>query len=155
MQTPTFNTVEAVASRYPPNSAGFNDFFTDLEFACHAQMLAKTFKENAYRYVMSIPPATHELDQSYYFYIDNVTTPGDVDVQLARRFQAYLRDFVLWGDQDGQKDGNIRDGMWPEYDEGTIFNITKDGFEVAVDPWSKGGRCDFLQSIVDNPANGF
>jgi carboxylesterase type B len=165
MQTPTNNTINQVAAHYPEDptnpSTGFNAFTTDLGFACYSQVLSKTFKKKSYRYVMSIPPATHGLDQMYYFYIDNVTAPSSVNVLLARRFQQYLRQFIIYGDPNGPNEGEpstnggISAGTWPDYEQGKIFNITSNGFEVAIDPWSLGGTCEFIQRLVDDPANNF
>jgi carboxylesterase type B len=163
MQTPTNETVQEVAARYPEDLANpdqhFNDFGTDFGFACHSQVLSAAFKDNAYRYVMSISPATHQLDQWYYFYINNDTAPTTVEVDIARRFQAYLRDFIVGGDPNvpsqGPKPG-LSDGNWPVYgSNASIFNITSDGFMVSRDPPSFASNCEFIQGLIQDCTNGW
>jgi carboxylesterase type B len=183
MQTPTTKTIAEVAARYPEDpqnpASRFNNFATDVGFACYSQVLSKTFGENAYRYVMSLPPATHELDQQYYFYINEVATPGDIDVKIARQFQQYLRNFIVYGNPNGPVDshdkrgtrvtldsspqdtssehnkGGIGASYWPDYWNQKVFNITSNGFEATTDPWSLNGKCGFIQALIDDPANGF
>jgi len=164
MQTPTAQTIDAVAARYPTDPANpgqkFIDFGTDVGFACNSRTLSKTFGDKAYRYVMSVPPATHGMDQAYYFYVDNVTTPGVVDVGMARQFQRYLRRFIVDGDPNGAvgTSGPIWNshGDWPVYGgDAKIFNITAEGFQDATDYLSVGGRCAFIQDLIDDPANGW
>jgi carboxylesterase type B len=127
MQTPTSQTLSEVAARYPPSphdpGSPFNNFAIDIGFACYSRTLSKAWKENAYRYVMSLPPATHALAQGYYFYVDDILTPGQIDVNIARQFQRYLRNFILFGNPNDEMD-HPQDATWPNYDEVQIFNIT-------------------------------
>jgi carboxylesterase type B len=165
MKTPTKKVIDEIVARYPADptnpAAPFNNFGTDISFGCCSQKLSKTFQDKAYRYVMSIPPATHALDQDYYFYINNETTPVSIDVPLARRFQRYLRNFIVHGDPNGAnglREGtdDFVTGRWPKYgSEEMIFNITSKGFETVIDPWSLDDRCEFMQSLINDPANGF
>ena len=160
MQTPTSKTLSEVAARYPPNpqdpGSPFNNFATDIGFACYSRTLSKAWKENAYRYVMSLPPATHALDQGYYFYIDDILTPGQIDVHIARQFQRYLRNFILYGNPSGKcENDHPKDPIWPNYGEAYIFNITADGFVPTVDPLSLNDHCDFILDIIQDPSNGF
>jgi len=80
------------------------------------------------------------MDQAYYFYVDNVTAPGVVDVGMARQFQRYLRWFIVDGDPNGAvgtygPSGDSH-GDWPvSRGDAKIFNITADGFQVATDSW--------------------
>lgn len=160
IQTPTSKTLSEVAARYPANPSNpgspFNNFATDIGFACYSQTLSEAWKEDAYRYVMSIPPATHALDQAYYFFVDDVLTPGPVDVHIARQFQRYLPDFVLYGNPNGKcEDDHPQVPVWPNYGEAQIFNITCEGFVPTLDPWSLDDKCGFILDIIQDPANGF
>lgn len=105
MQTPTVHTIAEIAARYPEEPVNpeqrFNDFGTDVGFACHSRVLSKTFGNNAYRYVMSIPPATHGLDQMHYFYVGDGPESPPINVTIARQFQQYLRNFVVHGNPSG------------------------------------------------------
>ena len=61
-------TIELIQSlyEYPPDMPERLawDFTTDMVFACNAYNAAKAYSCDAQRYTMSIPPATHGLDQS-------------------------------------------------------------------------------------------
>ena len=64
-------TVERITAlyRYPPDhpeKLGWA-WATDVVFACNAHFTAKVYKNRAQRYVMSIPPASHGLDQGCMF----------------------------------------------------------------------------------------
>lgn len=161
MQTPTNKTLSEVAARYPPNpqhpGAPFNDFATDAGFACHSQPIANAWGENAYRYFMSTPPATHAVDQGYYFYVDEIQTPGqiNINIHLARQFQRYLKNFILYGTPNGNgKRGYNQTLPWPNYNDSQAVNITSDTFVPTVDPWSLDNRCQFIRDLLQDPANG-
>ena len=79
MRTPTDATVDKVKKTYPPiGQGGFDTFAKDAVFACHAQLTANAWRRNAYRYSMSIPPATHGQDQFYYLYLDSPFSPARI-----------------------------------------------------------------------------
>ncbi|EFQ98659.1 gut esterase 1 [Nannizzia gypsea CBS 118893] len=127
------------------------DWVTDITYACNAYHTAKAYASKAQRYVMSVPPAIHALDQSYYFYQDNTTTPV-ASVKLAREFQEHVRRFVTDG-KNNRKFPSLED--FPKYghDE-TIFNITLDGWKKEKDPWETSRRCQILRDILTDPKNG-
>jgi carboxylesterase type B len=65
MPTASNQTIAALQSQYdysnnPPKLAW--DWTTDVIFACNAYNLARAYANKAYRYIMSIPPATHAQD---------------------------------------------------------------------------------------------
>ena len=66
---------------------------------------------------MSIPPATHGLDQFYYLYVNRWWTPVQYPT-IAKKLQKYFRNFVF----DGAPGGGDDDGKdvtipvpWPLY----------------------------------------
>ncbi|OJD14759.1 hypothetical protein AJ78_04933 [Emergomyces pasteurianus Ep9510] len=127
------------------------DWTTDMSFACNAYFTAKAYKNKAQRYIMTVPPATHGLDQSYFFFHDNVTTPV-TDITLAREFQEYVRRFVT-GERNQEKFPDL--ARWPKYGPGeTSFNITLGGFEMQKDYWDINRRCQVLNDIFNDRNNG-
>ena len=61
----TINHIQSLYE-YPvdlPQKLAWN-WATDMTFACNAYHTAKAYENKAQRYVMSIPPATHGLDQN-------------------------------------------------------------------------------------------
>lgn len=160
MKTPSAETISQVEAMYP-NTTGdaFDIFSKDGDYACHAYQVAKTFGSNAYRYSMSISPATHGQDQFYYFFEDVPNTPVS-DKQIARRLQVYFRRFILQSSLGG---GECDDGgvlttpkHWPSYSSSQRWmNITEDGFELVVGEPDQSKRCDFLLDLIADPKNGF
>ncbi|EEQ28242.1 hypothetical protein McanMca71_005942 [Microsporum canis] len=148
-------TVQKIQSlySYPPDlpaKLGW-DWVTDISYACNAYYTAKAYAQKAQRYVMSVPPATHALDQSYYFYQDNTTTPV-TSVRLAREFQEHVRRFITDG-KNKKKFPSLED--FPTYGHSeTIFNITLDGWKKERDYWETNRRCQILQEIIADPKNG-
>jgi carboxylesterase type B len=153
------------------------DWATDMTFACNAYFTAKAYKNKARRYVMTIPPATHALDQSCmlapvsplprpvvlfvvrlvltisqkdFFFQNNITTPV-VDIALAKQFQEYVRRFVT-----GAKNLDFSGlAPWPKYGaREASFNVTLDGFEVEKDFWDVNRRCEVLNEIFSDRKNG-
>ncbi|KAK2871625.1 hypothetical protein FQN49_002997 [Arthroderma sp. PD_2] len=148
-------TIQKIQSlyEYPPDLAvklGW-DWVTDITFACNAYFTAKAYAHKAQRYVMSVPPATHALDQSYYFYQDNATTPV-TSVKLAREFQEHVRRFITGG-KNKKKFPDLED--FPTYGQSeTTFNITLDGWKKEKDYWEVNRRCQILKEIIGDPKNG-
>jgi carboxylesterase type B len=105
-----------------------------------------------------VTPATHALDQGYYFYVDEIQTPGgqiNINIHLARQFQRYLKNFILYGNPNGNgKHGYNQPPPWPNYNDSQVVNITSDTFVPTVDPWSLDNRCQFIRDLLQDPANG-
>ncbi|OAX80301.1 hypothetical protein ACJ72_05370 [Emergomyces africanus] len=100
---------------------------------------------------MTVPPGTHGLDQSYFLFQDNVTTPV-TNITLAREFQEYVRQFVT-GEMNQEDFPDL--SRWPKYGpEETSFNITLDGFEVQKDYWDINRRCQVQNDIFSERNNG-
>ena len=86
--------------------------------------------------------------------LDDMLTPGQIDVNIARQFQRYLRDFILYGNPNDEMD-HLQDATWPNYDQAQIFIITADVFVPTADPWSLNDHCEFILEIIKDPSNGF
>ncbi|KAL2362818.1 hypothetical protein RJZ56_004289 [Blastomyces dermatitidis] len=95
-------------------------------FACNAYFNAKAYKNKAQRYAMTIPPATHGLDQTYFLFNSNASTPA-TDIAAAREFQEYVRRFVTF--ERNQEDYRGLDD-WPNGPGETSFEIVLGSFEV-------------------------
>ncbi|EGD91322.1 hypothetical protein H112_01127 [Trichophyton rubrum D6] len=148
-------TIQKIQSLYTypadlPAKLGW-DWVTDITYACNAYYTAKAYAPKAQRYVMSVPPAIHALDQSYYFYQDNTTTPV-TNVNLAREFQEHMRRYITGG-KNLRKFTNLIDFPTYGHDE-SIFNVTLDGWKKEKDPWEVDRRCQVLHDIFADPNNG-
>ncbi|EEQ91331.2 carboxylesterase [Blastomyces dermatitidis ER-3] len=95
-------------------------------FACNAYFNAKAYKNKAQGYAMTIPPATHGLDQTYFLFNSNASTPA-TDIAAAREFQEYVRRFVTF--ERNQEDYRGLDD-WPNGPGETSFEIVLGSFEV-------------------------
>ncbi|EFR04034.1 cholinesterase [Nannizzia gypsea CBS 118893] len=117
------------------------DWITSVVFACHASSLAKAYGDNGYRFVMSIPPGTHGLDLSYFFFVNNETTPV-ASPDVVRQTQIYLHQF-LYGES-----------IWPPYSPRfRIMDIVEHGFEFKTDPWVANQICPTLFDIIKDAEN--
>ena len=163
MRIPTDATVDKVKKTYPPiGQGGFDTFAKDAVFACHAQLTANAWRRNAYRYSMSIPPATHGQDQFYYLYLNSPFSPAKYSV-LAKKLQKYFRSFILDGAPGGGcfDDGN--DGAnvsipepWRAYGmKSEWMNITADGFVLVQGESGQARRCALLLDMMSDPQNGW
>ncbi|KAF7585559.1 hypothetical protein BBP40_010651 [Aspergillus hancockii] len=167
-------TIKNIRAMYPYPDSQFqrvaDDWTTDVVFACNARAVAKAYGNRAQRYVFSVPPATHGLDSSYYFYRDN-TEIAVQNVSLAREFQSELLEFARddirdidgpneedndnEADDDNNTDGNNSTDDWPLYVPGSnMVNITLSGFKRSVDPWDKKPNCDIIMRTIWNDSNG-
>ncbi len=161
MRTPTPETVSKVENMYPNNTGtAFDAFAKDAVFACHSYYTAKAFQSNAYRYLMSIPPAVHGLDQLYYFYINSTYSPGVEQPRIAKQMQTYFRNFILTGEPGGggcNHKGEIQTPQhWPTYaGMGRWENITADGFELVQGEEMQAKRCELMLELMSDPKNGF
>lgn len=154
MATPTQSAIDAVSSIYPSNlTVAFNLFSGDVTFACHAYWTAAAFGSHAYRYSMSIPPATHGQDQFYYLYNgpadDAVVAYPNVALELQSRFRTFLFEGRTGGD-------GCHTTHWPAYGRGGRWmNITTDGFNLVQNEKSQAQRCELLMQLIDDAANGW
>lgn len=151
------------------------DWTTDVVFACNGFALGGALPGSVRRYVMSTPPAVHGQDLlcelfplgwpprrlvlaarggwrpmltmmclfgADYFYVDQEQTPVG-DPELAFAFQAKLLALVRGEDLE-----------WPVYGaDQHIYNIT-DSFEATELPDKFRERCELVQRLVLDPANG-
>ncbi|GIZ43503.1 hypothetical protein CKM354_000672800 [Cercospora kikuchii] len=178
-RTPSNATISAIENLYGPfNGSGssfredgfvemtpFDAFSGDMIFACHSHFAAEAFAANrasghwpgldseSYRYEMSVQPAVHGQDISYYFFDELVATLDPTIVESAATdLQQKFRYFVLGREMEG----------WPEStasgdDVRSWLNITADGL-VAVEQADQGGRgrkCREIVSLFGKEADGW
>lgn len=181
-RSPTTATVEVVQSIYgafngsrssflPDGTVDmtpFDEFNNDIIFACHCEAAAKAYSRrgsqgdfwehfglssSSYRYQMSIPPALHAEDLSYWFYDQSIATYyPEVDGKIARTMQRYVRSFILGEELEG----------WPEYSSGEVdqpvwMNITSDGFHAVSggDEAELARKCESIIDLFSNPRDGW
>ncbi|CAM1506186.1 Fc.00g058270.m01.CDS01 [Cosmosporella sp. VM-42] len=146
LQNASSDTVTEIQSQYHWGSNPAKlawDWTTDILFACNAYNFARAFPFRAYRYIMSIPPATHGFDLFFYFYVDQDLTPVP-DPTLAYEFQRRLLQFV-----------HGKEIPWHKYTEQeTITNITDTGFNAAKLSEDLKDRCEMINKVVLDPRNG-
>lgn len=158
MATPTPDTVSQLSALYPQNlTDAFNLLNGDVVFKCHSYFLASAFGTNAYKYYMSIPPATHGQDQFYYFY-GNTTADGAVEFpDVALQMQSYFRNFILDnypGGQPGDCPGN--QPHWSSFGATARWmNITADGFQLETGDDFEAQRCQLILATLNDAANGW
>jgi carboxylesterase type B len=155
MQTPTNATVSRIFALYPNND--FSSFMKDVIFACHARRIAGTWGHDAYRYIMSIPPAIHGQDQAYYFYNEASANPGVQYPAIAKQFQELIREFITQGEPGRANGGNAKpDGHWPAYGNSERFlQISQHGFSIEAGEPELKEKCRVLESIIYDPSNGW
>jgi hypothetical protein len=163
MTSPTPAALDLAETLYGSNiTEGSILFNTDAIYACHSYFTAAAFRNvsstSAYRYTMSIPPATHGQDQFYYWFVSEETAAGSVtEPGVATGLQEYFRNFILEGRMGGGGDceGNAS-VHWPAYGKGERWmNITSDGFQVVTGEEEQRIRCEALLDMINDPANGF
>lgn len=137
----------------------FGEFGSDIICSCHSQMAAAAWSKQrspltrSYRYEISIPPALHGQDLNYYFYDPTVAAiDPTLDAQIARRFQSYLRRFILGHELEG----------WPEYSSTGLgspwwVNITADGFDVVAggDETDLSRKCSKIVELLSTQEDGW
>ena len=156
MRTPTNNTISQISQTYSQNlTVAFNEFAGDAVFKCHSYFLASAFRSHAYKYYMSVPPATHGQDQFYYWYTSGAPS-AVTEPDVARGLQQYFRNFVLDGKMGGPDCGNNATVHWPAYGKDSRWmNITSDGFKVVYGEHEQASRCEALLNMINDPANGW
>ncbi|KAH7013775.1 carboxylesterase [Ilyonectria destructans] len=127
-QTPMFRTILESAncttlalcdSKSNPAKLAW-DWTTDVIFGCNAYSITRALPFRTYRYIVSAPPATHAYDLSYYFHVDQETTPV-TNLTIAYAFQRRLLRFI-YGEEI----------PWPKYARRErLANITDGGFEMV------------------------
>lgn len=182
-RTPSNTTIETISKLYhtpekksdsspgdPLQQTEFGDFYDEITFTCHSYFTAKYWPSDGsnrtrstgspaetYRYEMSIPPAAHGQDLSYYFYDAAFAaaagaTGATVVEDVALEFQKYMRRFILGEDM----------GDWPEYHSETpsapaLFNLTADGIETVVggEETSLSERCETQLELWGKQEDGW
>ncbi|PIG87229.1 carboxyl ester lipase [Aspergillus arachidicola] len=146
-------TVQHIRDMYPyPDSQlqlVANSWTTDAVFACNARAVAKAYGNRTQRYLFSVPPATHGLDLSYYFYREGAEFPGS-NVSHARQFQSEVLKFTA-----GNLKQDNRTDDWPIYASGArMVNVTAEGIEQSVDPWARQPNCEIIWKTIMDKRNG-
>ncbi|KAH8799813.1 putative lipase 2 [Xylogone sp. PMI_703] len=119
------------------------DWTTDVLFASNAANIAAAYSTKSRRYIFSIPPSIHGQDLSYYFYVDQETTPVD-NIEIARSMQKILLRFLYGHKID-----------WPIYGaDKQIINVTVNGYEYPLLPADLKARSDMINRVVLDPTNG-
>lgn len=134
------------------------DWVTDVVYACQSYNLANALADKSRLFINSFPPAVHGQDisckfcyrrgQEYanlyidYFYMNQEWTPVDYP-QVAREYQSKILDFVHGLEVD-----------WPVYGkERKMFNVSSKFGEMML-PKDRQERCDLINELVLDPANG-
>lgn len=146
----------------------FDEFSGDIIFRCHAEIAAKMYSElgpqsgywkgssfssSAYRYEVSIQPALHGQDLYYYFYNEAIAAGlPTLNAEVARKFQHYLRRFILGQDLED----------WLEYSSTGLnnpswMNVTSEGFQPVTgeDETDRATRCEHIVRLLSNPDDGW
>ncbi|KID80417.1 Carboxylesterase, type B, partial [Metarhizium brunneum ARSEF 3297] len=117
------------------------DWTTDIVFACNANNLANSLPSLARRYIMSTPPAVHGQDLDYFFNNEDIAPVNNTE--LVNGFQRRLLNFVNGQKMDWPVWGSVKE----------MYNIT-DEFEGTTLPRKLMKRCDLLNQLILDPANG-
>lgn len=147
----------------------FDKFSGDILFRCHASIVAKAYSQlgaqnqywqnqslpgtTSYKYQLSILPATHGQDLSYYFYDEAIAVAAPNTIaDVARKLQHYVRRFILGQDMED----------WPEYGSTGLvapawMNITNEGLTAASggDEADRTIRCPAIVGLFSNPGDGW
>lgn len=132
------------------------DWTGDEVFFCPALSLAETYADRTYRYIMSVPPAVHAQDLSYYFY-PHFNYGLKASETTARAMQRFIGDFIYGKEMKVTlpSKGSITEVVWRSFAEQTsLLNITSSGFEVARADEVRMQRCKVLDGIFEDQANG-
>lgn len=94
-------TIQKIQSLYTypadlPAKLGW-DWVTDITYACNAYYTAKAYAPKAQRYVMSVPPAIHALDQSCEYYLSGLTSHPLVSVGSCSVMDMGHKAFLSYG----------------------------------------------------------
>lgn len=152
-----------------PAPTVFDKFYGDIIYECHSYFAAKMWSRAtakppsrpcsppacfaSYRYDQSILPALHGGDLNYYFY-DAAVAAADKSVvpAVARKFQHYLRRFILGRDMED----------WPEFSGTGLqtpswMNVTREGFQVVVgeDESARAQRCEEIVKLLNKTQDGW
>jgi hypothetical protein len=76
------------------------------------------------------------------FYVDQKTTPVE-RVEDARAYQRNMMSFLY-----------SREIKWPHYGSRELTNITAGGFENVLLPQDLSARCQMINEVLLDPANG-
>ncbi|KAH7130073.1 lipase [Dendryphion nanum] len=156
----TNSSIERLLSLYPfspelPQTLAWQ-YTTDVVWSCTVGYIADAYKDRTRRFVFSVPPGTHGLDLSYFFYDKNETTPI-VSTDLAYASQHVLLQFMFGKELAVSENATlaIPIGLWKEFERNeTIANITLGGFGIQpLDELTKR-RCDYIYELIRDPANG-
>lgn len=131
-------------SSYASAGLRFADIAQSIEMTARTLAVTNALGNNTWNGETIIPPATHQLDQSYYWYspyklpVTNATAPAPfpggfaVDVKTAVLMQKYLLSFVMTRDPNEMWSNDTGKMYWPKYTEnknaiGTtiLFNTTE------------------------------
>jgi cholinesterase len=122
-------------------------FYSEYVFTCSTRFLDLAFKNQTYGYQFSVGPGFHEEDIPYTFFNGDTTTIDDVapvNATVAKTMQAYLVNFVMKGDPNGDE--------LPEFpvygEEEQMLNIDTVGLGTLVRDKAANERCDWWQAAL-------
>ena len=134
-------------------------FDGDIIFGCHGlfadRAWSKGNENEAYRYVLSVPPALHGQDLLYYFFGEWVPAlDPTMPEEAAREFQFWLRRFIR------REEMSVGEKAWMKYGEGegnNWINITADGLKTVEEDDEDGlvERCEFLLGLLGREEDGW
>jgi para-nitrobenzyl esterase len=138
-------------SDFPTPQAALIRVRTDASMVCATHDVARRVAAQGvptylYNFSRSIPGLeflgpTHGVEMPYVF--GTLVSPGEVDMALSERMQAYWGRFALTGDPNG--DGAVE---WPQLDEATKPVLTFDADDM-LEPGFRRDECDFWTSFYE------
>lgn len=103
--------------------------------------MGHAFNDQSYNYLFSVPPGTHGEDVPYTFY--NGVSSSVVNASVAYNLQAYLTNFIKYGDPNEQKLVHF-----PKYGtSNVVLNINETFINTIHDPASTS-RCIWWQKAL-------
>ncbi|KAF2684898.1 putative lipase 1 [Lentithecium fluviatile CBS 122367] len=132
------------------------DYTTDIVFGCTASNIAAAYSDRARRFLFSVPPATHGLDISYFFFADNTTTPV-VDLGVALASESYLLQCMFRKDFSVNPNAPYARPLseWPYAQSNeTTANIAAGGYVFRPMGTDVRMRCAYINEILTDQRNG-
>ena len=127
-------------------------FVSEYVITCHTNWLDRAFRNKIYGYQFSVPPGVHAQDTEYTFYNGPGTTDAYMtyNATVAQALQQYIRSFAKSGTPSGQGDFPA----FPAYGNGTLLNLTDNGFSQIQDS-TANQRCLYLQLIPNKNSSSY
>lgn len=127
-------------------------FVSEYVITCHTNWLDRAFQNKTFGYQFSVPPGVHAQDTEYTFYNGPGTTDAYMtyNATVAQALQQYITSFAISGTPSGQ--GHYP--AFPAYGNGTLLNLTDNGFPQTRDS-TANQRCLFLQLTPNTNTSSF